>query len=196
MLVRLAVLVTILAATAAGFARHGAAARSGPGATIDRTLACTVLPAGVGAIQAAAAPKLGSVDATPAQVTLSTGTGTQSSLLAIYAPGVRRWPAGVTIDAALCRTAKANVPLSFRSLRGGVQPLGAHATCLAARQVLVHLHVVMAAKPNWTSSGTTQVAHGKPLSADVAVQSHKRKPLAFMSFTGSKASFFSAKNCF
>jgi hypothetical protein len=190
------IFLAAVAAAAAGFGFRDAGATPAAGMTVDRTLACTVLPAGVGAIQAAAYPKIGSTNASPAQVTLSTGTGTLSNLVTVYEPGVPHWGTGVTLDAKLCRAAKTNVPLAARGLRGGVEPLGAKATCLAARRVFVHLHVVMSAKLKWTSNTLVQVAHGKPVSAEVAVRSQKQKPLLYLAIRDDKVSFFSAKSCF
>jgi hypothetical protein len=96
----------------------------------------------------------------------------------------------------LCRRAKAKIPLSPRGLHGGAEPLGAKATCLASRQVFVHMHVVMAAKPKWTSNAQVQVAHGKPLSTEIAVQAQKAKALVFMSIADGRAGFYSATACF
>lgn len=67
---------------------------------------------------------------------------------------------------------------------------------LAGKHVYVHLYVVMKAKPVRTSNPPDQIAHGKPLVAQIAVQSQKRKPLAYMTMTGNMASFLSAGSCF
>lgn len=58
------------------------------------------------------------------------------------------------------------------------------------------MRVVMAAKPKWTSNAQVQVARGKPLSTEIAVQAQKAKPLVFMSIAGGRAGFYSATACF
>ena len=104
---------------------------------------------------------------------------------------------GLTINASLCHPANGvRVPLTARGLSGGPATLGAHVTCLTARQVFIHLRVVMASESKWTSKPPYQLAHGKPVSAQIAIRSRKQKPLVYMTIKGDTARFYSAASCF
>ena len=91
---------------------------------------------------------------------------------------------------------RACVPLTPRGLSGGVAPYWTDVTCLTARQVFVHVHVVMKSPPRWTSQPPNQIAHGDPVSSAIAVQTRKHEPLVYMTTSGNKASFYSARTCF
>ncbi len=189
-------------AATTGYAFSEARASQGAGVTIDRTLACTVLPPGTGVIEVEAHPKIGGGPyASPPQLTLYTGNPSNSFagypvLATLYAAGVPHYPPALTLGTKLCRQAKATVPLTPGGLNRSLAPAGAKATCLTARQVFVHVHVVMSSKPRWTTKTDSQVARGNAVSAQIAVRSRTQKPLVFMTLTGNKTSFFSADSCF
>jgi hypothetical protein len=201
-LIRIGVLAAVVASGGTAFALRDAHAGSSAGATIDRTLACTVLPPGTGVIEVEAHPKIGGGPyASPPQLTLYTGNPTSSYagypvLATLFAGGAPRVPPALTLSTKLCRQAKATVPLTPDGLNRSLAPAGAKATCLTARQVFVHVHVVMSSKPRWTTKTDSQVARGNAVSAQIAVRSRKQKPPVFMALTGTKTSFFSADSCF
>lgn len=210
-LLRLGILAAAVVMAAVGLALRDASASGAAGATIDRTLACTVLPAGTGAVTPGATSRTGSAVVTPASASISTGNGGSEMLLeATTGRGGFYWPVGnltlpagavalpgLTINASLCHPANGvRVPLTARGLSGGPATLGAHVTCLTARQVFIHLRVVMASESKWMSKPPYQLAHGKPLSAQIAIRSRKQKPLVYMTIKGDTARFYSAASCF
>src|SRR5436189_243661 len=136
-----------------------------------------------------ATSRTGSAVVTPASASISTGNGGSEMLLeATTGRGGFYWPVGnltlpagavalpgLTINASLCHPANGvRVPLTARGLSGGPATLGAHVTCLTARQVFIHLRVVMASESKWMSKPPYQLAHGKPLSAQIAIRSRKQ----------------------
>jgi len=194
---QLGIAVALVVSAVVGFALRDASASGVAGVTIDRTLACTVLPAGVGAVKAAASSKSAGPFSgpSPAMASVATGNGDGEALAEVHAGKFPGSP-NLSIDVNICHRAKTRVPLTARGLSGGPATLPMKATCLTARQILVHLRAVMASKPRWTSKPPLQIAYGTPLSAGIAVRTLKQKPLVYMTIKGDTARFYSAASCF